>query len=72
MGSETGDPEDVDDAEQGLHAHLENHGDGEEEDGAGEGGLGIVVVAAADGGAHIGPKAGVTPRHHSSVTGPLW
>jgi len=49
VASETGDPEDVHDGEQRFHEHLQDHGDGEEQDGAVERERGVVVLFAAEG-----------------------
>ena len=48
VGAEMRDPEDIDDAEQRFHAHLEDHGHGQEEDGAVEAALGVILMAAKE------------------------
>ena len=49
IGAETADPEDIDDREEGFEHHLQNHGDGEQKNGAVEIASGVVLVGAAEG-----------------------
>ena len=58
VSAETADPENVDDSEQGLQDHLEDHGNGQEKDGAIEAAGGEVLVRAAERFADRTPKTG--------------
>src|SRR5258708_176250 len=58
VGTETADPENVDDGEKGFQDHFHDHGNGEEKNRAIEIAGGEVLVRAAEGFANGAPKGG--------------
>jgi len=58
IGPQASDEERVEDAEEGLHGHLQDHRDGQEEHGPGQAAGREVVLASSQGFAERGPRAG--------------
>jgi hypothetical protein len=56
--AETADPEDVDDGEERFQDHLEDHGNGQEKDGAIKAARREILMRAAEGFADRAPKTG--------------